>query len=159
MNDTCFECIDTPIGELFVVVQAGALTSILFPDQSRPTDIQRNPTAMRAVSEQLRAYFAGELQTFDLPCLPSGTEFQQKVWAELRRIEFGQTLSYGALATRIGRPSASRAVGLANGKNPIPIVIPCHRVIGANGSLTGFSGGIERKRWLLEHEAMQRSLL
>ena len=104
--------------------------------------------------EQLDAYFAGELETFDLDLDPHGTPFQQRVWDELTRIPYGETISYSELAHRLGDPKLVRAVGLANGRNPISIVIPCHRVIGADGSLVGYGGGLERKRWLLEHEAV-----
>ena len=102
---------------------------------------------------QLTEYFAGDRTEFDLPLRPIGTDFQRRVWRALCDIPFGRTWSYGELAMHIGSPTASRAVGLANGRNPISIVIPCHRVIGANGSMTGYGGGIERKRWLLAHEA------
>ena len=104
--------------------------------------------------EQLDAYFAGELESFELDLDPHGTPFQQRVWAELARIPYGETISYSELAHRLGDPKLVRAVGLANGRNPISIVIPCHRVIGADGSLVGYGGGLERKRWLLEHEAV-----
>jgi methylated-DNA-[protein]-cysteine S-methyltransferase len=110
----------------------------------------RLPTAVRSA---LDAYFEGDLRAIDeLPTVTAGTAFQREVWAALRTIPAGETLSYGALAARIGRPKAVRAVGLANGSNPIGLVVPCHRVIGADGSLTGYGGGMERKRWLLEHE-------
>jgi methylated-DNA-[protein]-cysteine S-methyltransferase len=102
---------------------------------------------------QLRDYFAGRLRTFSLPLAAEGTPFQHMVWAALREIPFGQTTSYGALAARVGRPGAARAVGAANRLNPIAIVVPCHRVIGANGKLTGYAGGLQRKSMLLEHEA------
>jgi methylated-DNA-[protein]-cysteine S-methyltransferase len=105
-----------------------------------------------ATTEQLTAYFAGTLTEFDLPLQLQGTIFQQRVWAALKTIPYGTTISYGKLAQQIGQPNASRAVGLANGQNPISIVVPCHRVIGANGKLTGYGGGIERKQWLLNHE-------
>lgn len=106
---------------------------------------------------QLAEYFAGERRAFELPLAPSGTAFQQKVWAALVEIPFGETTSYGALARRLGLPAgASRAVGAANGQNPIAVVVPCHRVIGANGALTGYAGGLEKKRWLLAHEAGAR---
>lgn len=108
---------------------------------------------LRAACEQLTDYFAGRRQVFDLPLKPLGSEFQVRVWAELSRIPFGETMSYGELATRLGDKGASRAVGLANNRNPIPIIIPCHRVIGADGSMVGFGGGLERKQWLLRHEA------
>jgi len=109
-----------------------------------------------SIKRRMEAYFAGELTSVDSIAVRSeGTAFQKQVWAELRKTAAGTTLSYGALAKRIGRPGASRAVGLANGSNPIAIVVPCHRVIGSNGALTGYGGGIERKRWLLEHEGAQ----
>ncbi len=105
-----------------------------------------------AAREQLDAYFAGELERFDLRLAPAGTAFQLRVWEELQRIPFGETISYGELADRVGRPGAARAVGTANGRNPLAIVVPCHRVIGSDGALHGFAGGLERKRWLLAHE-------
>jgi methylated-DNA-[protein]-cysteine S-methyltransferase len=111
-----------------------------------------------AAREQLSAYFAGELNQFDLPLGRSGTEFQLRVWAALCEIPYGTTISYGELAQRIGQPKASRAVGLANGRNPLSIVVPCHRVVGANGKLTGYGGGVERKQWLLNHESYQTKL-
>ena len=107
---------------------------------------------LAAASAQLSEYFAGRRRNFDVPLAAAGTDFQRRVWNELTQIEFGTTLSYGALAQRLGNPGASRAVGLANGSNPISIIVPCHRVIGANGSLTGYGGGLERKQWLLQHE-------
>jgi methylated-DNA-[protein]-cysteine S-methyltransferase len=109
--------------------------------------------------EQLEAYFNGSLQEFEVPLDPEGSEFQHKVWKALAQIPFGETRSYGAIAAAIGQPRASRAVGLANNQNPIAIVVPCHRVIGANGSLTGYGGGVNRKRWLLDHEAQHRRRL
>jgi methylated-DNA-[protein]-cysteine S-methyltransferase len=114
---------------------------------------RRDETRFAEVCEQLAEYFAGSLQEFDVRLAPQGTEFQKKVWQELCRIPFGASISYGELARRLGKPAASRAVGRANGQNPISIIVPCHRVIGANGTLTGYGGGIERKKWLLEHEA------
>jgi methylated-DNA-[protein]-cysteine S-methyltransferase len=104
------------------------------------------------IREQLDAYFAGELEVFDLPLALHGTEFQLRVWEQLAKIPFGQTISYSELARRLGDPKLVRAVGLANGRNPVSIIIPCHRVIGADGSLVGYGGGLERKKWLLEHE-------
>lgn len=112
-----------------------------------------------AILRQLRAYFAGELREFDIPLLLEGTAFQKRVWKNLQNIPYGETISYGELAKRIGDPKAVRAVGAANGQNPIPIIVPCHRVIGSNGSLTGFGGGIENKKKLLELEGGQRRLL
>jgi methylated-DNA-[protein]-cysteine S-methyltransferase len=108
------------------------------------------------IKQQLTAYFAGTLNEFELPLQMQGTAFQQRVWEALKSIPYSATLSYGELAQQIGQPKASRAVGLANGRNPISIVVPCHRVIGANGKLTGYGGGIERKQWLLNHERLMR---
>jgi methylated-DNA-[protein]-cysteine S-methyltransferase len=110
---------------------------------------------LREPVRQLEAFFAGELRDFDFPLKPRGTEFQQRVWKLLREIPFGETISYGELARRAGNPAASRAVGLANGSNPISIIIPCHRVIGSNGKLTGYGGGLPNKRWLLDFEHRQ----
>lgn len=115
--------------------------------------------SLSEIIRQLNAYFAGKLESFDLPLAPEGTPFQQKVWKELCQIPYGETISYGELARRIGNASASRAVGLANGSNPIPIVIPCHRVIGSNGKLTGYGGGLDIKEKLLALEKRQRRLL
>ena len=119
------------------------------------TTARRPPTARSTPSrEQLDAYFAGELEDFDLPLALHGTDFQLRVWDELARIPFAETISYKELALRLGDPKLVRAVGLANGRNPVSIIIPCHRVIGADGSLVGYGGGLERKRWLLDHEAV-----
>lgn len=148
--------IQSPIGKLVVAGCENHLHHIGFPNGSRKTEIhpdwRHDPTPFAALREQLRAYFAGELIKFDLQLRPSGTQFQQAVWQALMDIPYGETTSYGALASTIGRPKASRAVGAANGANPIPIVIPCHRVIGADRSLTGFGGGVETKAFLLELE-------
>lgn len=114
---------------------------------------------MREVIRQLHGYFSGELESFDLELSPQGTPFQQRVWKELLKIPYGETISYGELARRIGNPNASRAVGLANGSNPIPIIIPCHRVIGSNGKLTGYGGGLPIKERLLALEKRQLRLL
>jgi methylated-DNA-[protein]-cysteine S-methyltransferase len=121
-----------------------------------PAACEHDDGAFADVLAQLRAYFAGELRDFDVALELAGTAFQREVWQALREIPYGETISYGELAARVGRPGASRAVGLANGRNPIAIIVPCHRVIGADGSLTGFGGGLARKRWLLEHEGVQR---
>ncbi len=119
----------------------------------------RSPDAVREAARALADYFAGDLDAIaDLPTAANGTAFQLSVWAALRQIPVGETVSYGALAARIGRPKAVRAVGLANGANPIAIVVPCHRVIGADASLTGYGGGLHRKRWLLAHECGGRPL-
>jgi methylated-DNA-[protein]-cysteine S-methyltransferase len=143
----------TPVGPLHLTASEGALTGLRFG--SGPAAGERaddDPVLARAVS-QLTAYFAGERRSFDLPLAPAGTAFQLAVWAALVEIPYGTTVSYGELARRLGSPSASRAVGLANGRNPIAIVVPCHRVIGADGSLTGFGGGMAAKRTLLDLEA------
>jgi methylated-DNA-[protein]-cysteine S-methyltransferase len=159
MNDsiTWFDTLHSPVGDLLVAVRDDRLLHVGFAEERHPHVRQgtwhRDAGRVAGVSAQLTEYFRGDRQNFDLALLPVGTEFQRQVWAELSRIPYAQTISYGELARRIGNAKAMRAVGLANGRNPIPIVVPCHRVIGANGSLTGFGGGIERKRWLLEHEA------
>lgn len=147
--------IDSPVGDLRIVEHLGAVTAVEFTPfrdgDGRPRGERddAHPLLVEA-ARQLAGYFAGDLKVFDLPLAPEGTDFQQSVWAELVRIEWGQTASYGEIAHRLGRTNAaSRAVGLANGSNPIPIVIPCHRVIGANGTLTGYAGGLERKQFLL----------
>lgn len=142
--------LDTPVGPVWVAADDdGAVTVVHFGEP----DVPAGPSAAsEAAATQLREYFAGERTDFDLTLAASGTPFQHRVWAALREIPFGVTWSYGELAAHIGQPTASRAVGLANGRNPIAIVVPCHRVIGASGTLTGYAGGVERKRWLLDHE-------
>ena len=144
--------VDSPVGPLLLTSDGTSLTRLLFaaePDPSWSTD--PCPVLDGAV-RQLAEYFAGERRDFDLPLDPVGTPFQLTVWAALREIPYAETINYGQLAGRVGNPHASRAVGLANGRNPISIVVPCHRVIGANGSLTGYGGGLDRKRTLLELE-------
>jgi methylated-DNA-[protein]-cysteine S-methyltransferase len=144
----------SPLGDLLLLASDdGRLRGLYLPDGPPPP--ASGPGApFAAAHEQLDAYFAGELEAFDLSLAPEGTPFQLRVWEELTRIPYGETISYSQLAERIGDPRAVRAVGLANGRNPISIVVPCHRVIGADGSLVGYGGGLERKRWLLEHEAV-----
>jgi len=149
----------SPLGELLLTWDLGALTG-LFMAQHKGKEAprpepgwRRDQSALRAVHDQLRAFFAGELRTFDLPLRMAGTPFQRLVWEGLLGIPFGATASYAELARRIGRPGAWRAVGAANGRNPIAIVVPCHRVIGALGTLGGYGGGLDRKEWLLRHEA------
>jgi methylated-DNA-[protein]-cysteine S-methyltransferase len=153
-----FTVMPSPIGDLRIVEHRGAITAIEFSPfrdhDGRPRGDRddTNPVLVRAVA-QLREYFARTRTDFDLPLDPQGTAFQRQVWDALLGVGFGETASYGQIAHRIGRTNAaSRAVGLANGQNPIPIVIPCHRVIGANGTLTGYAGGIERKQTLLDLE-------
>ncbi|MCP4202985.1 MAG: methylated-DNA--[protein]-cysteine S-methyltransferase [bacterium] len=146
----------SPLGELLLAGDAEGLRLVDFRSGTHPVPIrpewQRDPGFFSETVSQLRAYFAGTREEFDLPLAPHGSAFQRRVWDELQRIPFGTTISYGELAERIRRPKAVRAVGAANGANPIPIVIPCHRVIGANGKLTGYGGGIEIKEKLLAHE-------
>lgn len=156
-----YDTIPTPVGDLRLTIdEAGALISVAFiADDTEPAVGAPDPAALSEAATQLRAYFAGERTDFDLPLASVGTEFQRRVWAELRNIEYGKTISYVELASRIGQPTASRAVGMANSRNPIAIVVPCHRVIGANGSLTGYAGGLHRKRWLLELESAGRALI
>ena len=151
---------DSPVGPLLVAGDGVRVHRISFPKEDRETEPEvgwhRDEAPLWDVFRQLDAYFAGGLTEFHLPLCFSGTEFQNKVWTALCDIPFGQTISYGDLAARIGKPSASRAVGAANGANPIPIVVPCHQVIGSDHSLTGFGGGIETKRFLLAHEQRVR---
>lgn len=148
--------IDSPVGPLTLVAVDGILAGCYMDAQRhRPVDAvfgEPDPDPFCAAIEQLGEYFAGARLDFDLPLAVAGTPFQRRVWAALRDIPYGETESYGGLAARIGAPGASRAVGLANGRNPIGIIVPCHRVIGASGSLTGYGGGIERKRQLLDME-------
>ncbi len=145
--------VDTPIGAILVAGDENAIVEIHFAGAEPKPDWTRDDAALREAANQLRAYFAGERQTFDLPLSPRGTQFQQSVWSALQQISYGETTTYSAIAYRIGKPAAVRAVGAANGANPIPIVIPCHRVIGASGAMTGFGGGIDVKRKLLGLEA------
>lgn len=155
--------IDSPIGPLTLTARDGVLTGVHMHNQRHapvlPATCEHDDAPFADAIEQLRAYFAGELTKFDLTLQMDGTEFQRRVWAGLCEIPYGETMSYGELAAQVGSPGASRAVGLANGRNPIAIVVPCHRVIGADGSLTGYGGGLDRKVWLLEHEAAQARLI
>jgi methylated-DNA-[protein]-cysteine S-methyltransferase len=148
--------VDSPVGPLTLVAVDGILAGCYMDAQRhRPAGAvfgDPDPAPFGVAAEQLDEYFAGDRLDFDLPLAMAGTAFQQRVWAALREIPFGETESYGELAHRIGSPGASRAVGLANGRNPIGIIVPCHRVIGASGSLTGYGGGIERKAQLLDLE-------
>jgi methylated-DNA-[protein]-cysteine S-methyltransferase len=150
--------IESPIGRLTLTSDGTSLTGLYMANPAKPPPRTANwvmdtsAAPLPEAARQLREYFAGDRQTFNLPLHKNGTEFQKQVWRELTAIPFGETWSYGQLAKRLDNPSACRAVGLANGKNPIAIIVPCHRVIGADGSLTGFGGGIERKEWLLTHE-------
>jgi methylated-DNA-[protein]-cysteine S-methyltransferase len=163
MSSVLYSYFESPVGTLLLVSDGSALQQIQYPAGGRPAPPDppwiKDPSALSKVARQLGAYFAGEIEKFDLPLAPEGTPFQLKVWRELCRIPYGETISYGELARRIGNPKASRAVGLANGSNPIPIVIPCHRVIGSNGKLTGYGGGLPIKEKLLALERRQLCLL
>ena len=155
-----YRTIDSPIGLLTLAGQGSALTNLRMVDQTyEPSraDWSADPGAFDDVVDQLHAYFAGELTDFDIELDMRGTEFQQRVWKALLTIPYGDTRSYGEIAAQIGAPGAARAVGLANGHNPIAIVVPCHRVIGAGGGLTGYGGGLDRKRTLLELEKKRAS--
>lgn len=155
-----YDLVESPIGALCLTSDGESLVGIdmLDPDdEPRPRNtagvaLVRDPFPFRAAREQFAAYFAGDLSRFDLPLAPHGTDFQMRVWRGLLSIPYGQTISYAELARRIGNPRAVRAVGAANGRNPLPIVVPCHRVIGADGTLTGYGGGLNRKSTLLELE-------
>jgi methylated-DNA-[protein]-cysteine S-methyltransferase len=164
--------IETPIGEMLIVAdEDGNLRAtdwtehedrmtrslgLHYSENGFKIEQARNP---HGLADAIAGYFAGELRAIDsLPVQPGGTPFQQEVWRALREIACGTTVSYSELAERIGRPTAVRAVGLANGSNPVGVVVPCHRVIGSDGSLTGYGGGLERKRWLLDHESGRPSL-
>ncbi len=157
---TCvYKKMPSPVGELTLVAGDQGLVAVLWEDDDPArvrledfTEMKKHP--ILAVAErQLREYFANERRTFSLALDPRGTDFQKKVWRALQTIPFGETRSYGQLAQQIGRPTASRAVGAANGRNPLSIIVPCHRVIGANGKLTGFAGGLKAKAYLLKLEA------
>jgi methylated-DNA-[protein]-cysteine S-methyltransferase len=163
MTSISYTTIDSPIGTLLLTSTAdGELSRLYMQDAPRPftipADWRRDDTRSTAAIEQLGEYFAGERTDFTLPLAPRGNAFELRVWEALREIPYGETVSYGEIARRIGSPTAARAVGLANGRNPIAVIVPCHRVIGANGSLTGYGGGLERKRYLLDLEAGRLAL-
>ena len=147
--------VDSPLGPLTLVADGAAVAGLYLSDQRhRPViDEPRDDRVLPALREQLEAYFRRELEDFDVPVALAGSPFQQQVWAALRSIGYGETRTYGELARELGRPGASRAVGLANGRNPVAVVVPCHRVVGSSGSLTGYGGGLARKQWLLDLEA------
>jgi methylated-DNA-[protein]-cysteine S-methyltransferase len=149
----------SPVGELLLTADDGCLTGLYLPADRHARHAAANPGAARrddasfaAARRQLAEYFAGERTSFELPVAPPGTPFQQRVWSELQRIAHGATVTYAELSRRIGRPTAIRAVGAANGANPVSIVIPCHRVVGSDGTLTGYGGGLAAKRFLLALE-------
>ena len=152
MGATRYTQIETPIGPLLAIAdENGALCGLWF-DRAPAAGSEPDDAAFGALREQLAAYFAGELRSFDLPLALRGTPWQRTVWEALVAIPFGTTVSYGALAAQLGRPTAARAVGAANGRNPLSVVVPCHRLVGASGALTGYLGGLSRKGWLLRHE-------
>ncbi len=155
-----FTYFDSPIGRLLLTTDGTELTGLYMEISRKPQSTQGcvedgSVAPLPETVRQLSEYFAGTRRKFDLPLRLNGTAFQQRVWRELGEIPYGETWSYGQLAQRINKPGASRAVGLANGSNPLSILVPCHRVIGANGSLTGYGGGLERKQWLLAHEGLR----
>ena len=162
---TRFTTTASPLGELTLAASAEGLSGVYFElhrhGPAHREGWRRDPedAVLREAAAQLAAYFDGELRAFELPLAPEGTEFQRRVWRALQEIPYGSVLGYGELARRLGAPDAARAVGAANGRNPISVIVPCHRVIGARGALTGYGGGLERKRWLLAHEgAIPRAL-
>jgi methylated-DNA-[protein]-cysteine S-methyltransferase len=155
---------ESPVGSLLLMSDGTSLSGLHTDNDKHRPAVQSDWIRDDSVAPfaqtiaQLRAYFAGDLTKFDLPLAPQGTEFQMTVWRELCNIAYGETISYAELARRIGRPTASRAVGHSNARNPISIIVPCHRVIGADHSLTGYAGGLDRKRMLLEHEAHRSAI-
>jgi len=152
---TSYRYLESPIGTLTLCTnEKGALTAIGFEGQELPKDAFSQPETGADAARQLEEYFKGERREFELDLQPAGTEFQRGVWSELLNIPYGETRSYLQVAQALGKPSATRAVGAANGSNPIPVIIPCHRVIGADGSLTGYGGGLDIKRKLLELEGL-----
>lgn len=156
--------VETPIGPLTVVASERGLRAVLWPDEeigrvrlaepSAPTTGSAAAENLQLAARQLAEYFDGDRMTFDVPLDPIGTAFQQTAWAALRTIPYGETISYGEQAARLGDRRKARAVGAANGRNPISIIVPCHRVVGSTGALTGFAGGLDTKRWLLDHERL-----
>jgi methylated-DNA-[protein]-cysteine S-methyltransferase len=154
---TLYTLFDSPIGELLAVGDGVSLAELHMQGGRTRAPIDpswvRDDDAFALVRQQLDEYFAGTRRTFELPLLMDGGAFEKRVWGELLAIPYGETASYGEIAERVGNPAAARAVGLANGRNPIAVIVPCHRVIGADGSLTGYGGGLERKRLLLDLEA------
>jgi methylated-DNA-[protein]-cysteine S-methyltransferase len=149
-----YQFLDTPVGTLRLISNTHELTAVEFQHKHQigPEETLRNDSVLSAAAQQLLEYFAGQRTHFDLPLNAGGTEFQQSVWSALAAIPFGELRSYRDIALEVGRPKAVRAVGAANGRNPIPIIVPCHRVIGSDGSLTGFAGGLPLKRTLLRLE-------
>lgn len=161
MTTTHFATTDSPIGELLLLGDGESVHGLLMNGdgefEGRKSDLTQDQNAFSGTIEQLEQYFAGDRRSFALSLEPEGTEFQRAVWKALAAIPFGETRSYGEIAVAVGRPKAARAVGMANNRNPIAVIVPCHRVIGAGGALVGYAGGLERKTWLLDHEREARS--
>jgi len=155
-----YSLVESPIGDLLLSGDSQSLTGVHLCKQKHTPVIRldwiQSDSLFAQARQQLREYFEGERFTFDLPVAPIGTEFQKRVWKALGRIRYGTTCCYGEIAGLLGNSNASRAVGMANGRNPISIIVPCHRVIGADGSLTGYGGGLDAKKWLLDHESRYR---
>jgi methylated-DNA-[protein]-cysteine S-methyltransferase len=148
--------LSTPVGPIVLYADDDAITWIdINGERAKPAGKSKPNAILKRAEKQMKEYFAGKRTQFDLPLAPSGTDFQMRVWKAMQKIPFGQVLTYGQLARVVNRPAASRAVGAACGRNPLPIVVPCHRVVGSTGSLTGFGGGLEMKQWLLEHEGIE----
>jgi methylated-DNA-[protein]-cysteine S-methyltransferase len=160
INQTQFAIMNTPIGPLLIAEKLSGVSAIIFNADafSIPDSWIQVESLSSEVMKQLQQYFSGERYEFDLPLAPEGTSFQLEVWRALEKIPYGETISYLDLAKQIGKPAAVRAVGAANGANPLPIVIPCHRVIGHNGKLTGYGGGLEKKQYLLSMESLYLGL-
>jgi methylated-DNA-[protein]-cysteine S-methyltransferase len=163
MSAVYYTTFESPVGPLLLAGDSNALQRVSFESSKHSAltqaELKQDRAAFTEVIRQLQAYFRGELKVFDVPLAMEGTDFQLRVWNALRGIPYGETVSYAQLAERIGNPKAVRAVGLANGSNPIPIIVPCHRVIGSDGSLTGFGGGLPIKKILIELESRQLNLL
>ena len=159
-----YRWVESPIGELLLTSEGRSLTGLYLKGQKHfpaiTTDWQASAKAapFPEAVQQLSEYFSSQRQSFDLPLFPTGTDFQKQVWQHLHNIPFGQTLSYGTLAKTLGQPNGSRAVGAANGRNPISVIVPCHRVVASDGKLTGYAGGIKQKQWLLQHEGSASQL-
>jgi methylated-DNA-[protein]-cysteine S-methyltransferase len=152
-SQVCYTKHASPIGELTLVGSPGELFELRFDGEARTDGLAEDAAVFADVRGQLDEYFAGTRREFDLKLSPRGTDFQLSVWSALSEIPYGRTASYGEIAAAVGRPKAARAVGGANNKNPLPVIVPCHRVIGAGGALVGYGGGMARKTWLLDHEA------
>lgn len=147
---------DTPIGKIGIAEEDGALTQLTFRTELPAGAVLEETPLIAQCRQQLEEYFAGKRQSFDLPLCPKGTEFQKKVWAALCEIPYGETRTYGEIAAAVGNPKAARAVGMANNRNPISVLVPCHRVIGSGGKLVGYGGGLDKKRFLLDLEQKYR---